>query len=182
MGCSPGADPACAARLNDRGYNDGLVYFDPDYATNGNQRLYLTKRYHAMAQYSRYVRPGAVRHPVTGVPPGVQVLATRAGRTWTLVVNNLGAGAQAVDVRFGTGRRLTATAAYRTSASEDVARVTRPRVEGDRAALVLPAQSITTYVLQERGGSGAGQPGDGAAGQEEGADTERRRVGVQGSG
>jgi O-glycosyl hydrolase len=182
MGCSPGADPACAARLNDRGYNDGLVYFDPDYATNGNQRLYLTKRYHAMAQYSRYVRPGAVRHPVTGAPPGVQVLATRAGRTWTLVVNNLGAGAQAVDVRFGTGRRLTATAAYRTSASEDVARVTRPRVEGDRAALVLPAQSITTYVLQERGGSGAGQPGDGAAGQEEGADTERRRVGVQGSG
>jgi O-glycosyl hydrolase len=150
MGCSPGSDPACAARVNDRGYNDGLVYFDPDYATNGNQRLYLTKRYHAMAQYSRYVRPGAVRHPVSGAPPGVQVLATRSGGTWTLVVNNLDAGARAVDVRLGTGRGLTATAAYRTSATEDAARVARPRVEGDRAALTLPARSITTYVLRER--------------------------------
>jgi O-glycosyl hydrolase len=150
MGCSPGSDPACATRVNDRGFNDGLVYVDPEYATNGNQRLYLTKRYHAMAQYSRYVRPGAVRHPVTGTPPGVQVLATRAGSTWTLVVNNLGAGPQAVDVAFGTGRRLAATAAYRTSATEDVARIARPRVTGDRASLRLPAQSITTYVFRER--------------------------------
>jgi O-glycosyl hydrolase len=151
MGCSPGSDPACATRVNDQGWNDGLVYFDPDYATNGNQRLYLTKRYHAMAQYSRYVRPGAVRHPVTGTPPGVQVLATRAGSTWTLVVNNLDAGAQVVDVQVGTGRRLTATAAYRTSATEDVAPVRRPRVEGGRASLALPGHSITTYVLRERG-------------------------------
>ena len=148
MGCSPGSDPACATQVNDRGYNDGLVYFDPDYATDGNQRLYLTKRYHAMAQYSRYVRPGAVRHAVTGAPAGVQVLATRAGDTWTLVVNNLTTGPQAVDVRFGTG--LAATAAYRTSATEDVARVARPRVRGDLAALDLPARSITTYVFRQR--------------------------------
>src|SRR4029450_2419981 len=129
----------------------GLVYFDPEYATNGNQRLYLTKRYHAMAQYSRYVRPGAVRHPVTGAPPGVQVLATRAGNSWTLVVNNLNATAAAVDVRFGTGHRLVASAAYRTSAREDAPRRARPRVAGDLAALVLPARSITTYVFRQPG-------------------------------
>lgn len=147
-GCSPAADPACATGVNGEGWNDGLLYYDRDFATNGNQRLYPTKRFHALAQYSRFVRPGAVRFPVTGAPEGVQVLATRAGRTWTLVVTNLTAAPQRFDVRFGT--RVRATSAYRTSAGEDVARVAPARTTGDRAALTPPARSITTYVLRER--------------------------------
>ena len=134
LGCSPGSDAGCATRVNGTGYNDGLVYYDPGYASNGNQSLYLTKRYWAMAQYSRYVRPGAVRYPVTGAPSGVQILAASGGGDWTLVVNNLTDGAQAVDVAFNARNDLTPTAAYRTSATEDAAAVATPPVSGATAS------------------------------------------------
>ena len=53
-----GSDPDAK---NGDGWNDGLVYYDPDYATNGNQKLYFTKRYYALGQYSKFVRPGLGR-------------------------------------------------------------------------------------------------------------------------
>jgi O-glycosyl hydrolase len=162
MGCSPGSDPGCAGRVNGTGYNDGLVYYDPSYAANGNQSLYLTKRYWAMAQYSRYVRPGAVRYPVSGAPSGVQILATHQaqqdGGSWTLVVNNLTGGAQAFDIAFNTRNDITATAAYRTSATEDAAPVATPPVSGVTASLNLPAQSITTYVFRQNGAGTTATP------------------------
>jgi O-glycosyl hydrolase len=144
MGCSPGADPGCATRVNGSGWNDGLVYFDPEYAANGNQDLYPTKRFHALAQYSRFVRPGAVNHDVTGAPDGVQVLATHRDGRWTLVVNNLTASAQRVDVAVpGISAGVYAR---RTSATQDVAPVSTPAVTDGTVALTLPARSITTYV------------------------------------
>jgi O-glycosyl hydrolase len=75
MGCEPFADPGAALLANDDGWNDGLLYYDPSYAQNGNQQIYLTKRHLALGQFSRYVRPGDRRHDVTGTPRGLQVLA-----------------------------------------------------------------------------------------------------------
>ena len=67
--------------------DDGLIYYDPNYATNGNQTLYFTKRYYALGQYSKFVRPGAVAHNMTGVPDGVEVLDVRRptarGSSWS---------------------------------------------------------------------------------------------------
>jgi O-glycosyl hydrolase len=151
MGCSPGSDAGCATRINNTGYNDGLIYYDPNYAGNGNQSLYLTKRYYAMGQYSKYVRPGSVRYNVTGAPAGVQVLATSNGGNWTLVVNNLNNSAQNVDVRFSALNNVTPTAAYRTSGTENLASVATPAVSAGTAALSLPAQSVTTYVFRQNG-------------------------------
>ena len=139
--------PPPDARQNDVGWNDGLIYYDPDYATNGNQKLYFTKRYYALGQYSKFVKPGSVRHPVTGAPSGVQVTATFLGGNWTLVVNNLNKSAQAVSVQLPSGG-VTASGAYRTSASENLVAVGLPTVSGATASLNLPAQSITTYVFR----------------------------------
>lgn len=150
IGCNPGSNPSCATAVNGSGYNDGLIYYDPNYASDGNQNLYLTKRFYALGQYSKFVRPGSVRYPVTGAPSGVQVLATSLGGTWTLVVNNLNSSAQAVDVRLPAGS-LSAGAAYRTSASENMAAVAVPAVSGGTASLSLPARSITTYTFGTAG-------------------------------
>src|ERR1700730_6422744 len=75
LGADPAGDPGAPYQVNDRGYNDGLLYYDPDHARNGNQRIYLTKRYHALGNFSRYVRPEAVRHEVEHVPAPLRVLA-----------------------------------------------------------------------------------------------------------
>lgn len=152
MGCSPGADPGCATRVNTTGWNDGLVYYDPEFAGNGNQAFYLTKRYYAMAHHSRFIRPGAVRHDVTGAPAGVQIMATHRDGEWTLTVNNLTTAAQDVDVALPGPDPLTPTAAYRTSAGENLAAITPPAVStgavaAGSAALSLPPRSISTYVF-----------------------------------
>ncbi|HLL67988.1 MAG TPA: glycoside hydrolase [Micromonosporaceae bacterium] len=153
MGCNPSGDPACANRTNTGGWNDGLIYYDPNFASNGNQSLYLTKRFYAMAQYSRFIRPGAVRYNVTGAPSGVQILATSGGGNWTLVVNNLNNTAQDVDVAFSALNNVTATSAHRTSATQNVASIALPPVTGGRAALNVPAHSVTTYVFKQNGGT-----------------------------
>jgi O-glycosyl hydrolase len=153
LGCDPNASASCATTVNGTGWNDGLIYYDPNFASNGNQNLYLTKRYYALGQYSKFVRPGSVRFPVTGAPSGVTVLATSNGGRWTLVVDNLNTSAASFDVHFNALNTLTASAAYRTSASENLASIGLPAVSGGTASLSLPAQSVSTYVFTQNGGN-----------------------------
>ncbi|WP_431046854.1 glycoside hydrolase [Streptomyces sp. P1-3] len=140
-----------AGSKNDQGWNDGLIYYDPDYAANGNQKLYMTKRYYALGQYSKFVRPGAVLHDVTGAPSGVEVTAFRKDGRWSIVVNNHNSGASALALDLGGARGLTAVRAVRTSATENWAGAAAPSVSGGTVSASLPARSITTYVLAERG-------------------------------
>lgn len=148
-----GSDPEAR---NDDGWNDGLIYYDPDYAATGNQTLYFTKRYYALGQYSKFVRPGAVLHDVTGVPDGVEVSAYDRGGEWVVVVNNHHTTDTALKLRFGGGTPVRATQAVRTSADENWARAAKPSVSGGTMSATLAARSITTYVLARTGRGGTG--------------------------
>jgi O-glycosyl hydrolase len=75
LGFAPTEHPGAVFEANDEGWNDGLLYYDPDYAANGNQAIYPTKRYYAMGNFSRHVRPGDRRHDVTGAPRNLLVMA-----------------------------------------------------------------------------------------------------------
>ncbi|MEU6588257.1 glycoside hydrolase [Streptomyces sp. NPDC046881] len=143
-----GSDPNAR---NDEGWNDGLIYYDPAYATNGNQTLYFTKRYYALGQYSKFVRPGAVLHDVTGVPDGVEVSAYDRNGTWVVVVNNHNATDTALDLHFNSGTPVRARQAVRTSAGENWARVAKPSVARGTMSATLAPRSITTYVLDHTG-------------------------------
>ncbi|HKT05968.1 MAG TPA: glycoside hydrolase [Rugosimonospora sp.] len=153
MGCSPGSSSTCATTANSAGWNDGLIYYDPNFASDGNQTLYPTKRFYALGQYSRFVRPGSVRFPVTGAPSGVDVLATANNGAWTLVVTNTNTSASSFDVHFNALNTISASAAYRTSATENIASVALPTVASGTASLSLPAQSVSTYVFTQNGGT-----------------------------
>lgn len=153
LGCTPAA--TCAGTPNTAGWNDGLIYYDPAYASNGNQALYLTKRYYALGQYSRFVRPGAIRHNVTGAPAGVQVSAFDRNGQWTLVVTNQNTTATSVAVHLNTKNAVTPAAAYRTSATESLTPVPAPSVSAGTVSASLPAASITTYVLNQAAGGTA---------------------------
>lgn len=147
-----GTDPYAR---NDQGWNDGLIYYDPDYAKNGNQTLYFTKRYYALGQYSKFVKPGAVMHNVTGAPKGVEVSAYDRKGKWVVVVNNHNTTDTALNLHFNSKTPVRAAKAVRTSATEDWASVTEPAVSGGTVSATLPARSITTYVLDRKGGHGA---------------------------
>lgn len=141
-----GADPNTR---NDQGWNDGLIYYDPDYATNGNQKLYFTKRYYALGQYSRFVRPGAVAHNVTGAPDGVEVSSYDRNGQWVVVVNNHNTTDTALNLHFNSDTPVRATQAVRTSADENWAKVAKPDVSGGTVSTTLAARSITTYVFDQ---------------------------------
>jgi O-glycosyl hydrolase len=141
-----GSDPLAR---NDEGWNDGLLYYDPNYATNGNQTVYFTKRYYALGQYSKFVKPGAVAHDVTGLPDGVEASTYDQDGKWVVVVNNHNTTDTALNLRFNSKKPLWASKAVRTSADENWANVAKPQVNGGTLATKLAARSITTYVLDQ---------------------------------
>ena len=153
LGCDPTASASCATSANGSGWNDGLLYYDPNYASNGNQNIYATKRFYVLGQYSRYVRPGAVRYAITGGPPGVQAMAFWQHNAWTVVATNTNSSANSFSLNTDSGT-LTPQTAVQTTATQNLASVAAPSVSGSTMTASLPAQSVTTFVL-----GSSGQPG-----------------------
>ncbi len=151
LGCDPLHVAGCVTSVNGSGWNDGLLYYDPAYTTDGNHSIYPTKRYYVLGNFSRYVRPGAVRHPVTGVPAGLRVLAFDKGGDWSVVVvNDDGPGSPPLRLGIGlpAGRRAYPTHAVRTSATDNLTTVPLPPMDKAGAAIVqVPPESVTTYTF-----------------------------------
>jgi O-glycosyl hydrolase len=146
MGCDPKANPASAGQVNSSGWNDGLLYYDPNYATNGNQDIYVSKRYYALGNFSRYVRPGDSRYGVSNVPVNLRMLAFANGGRWTLVViNTASAGSAATSFRLQMPVRVQPSFAVETSAVNNLGSVALPgATSGGIVSGSVPAQSITT--------------------------------------
>jgi O-glycosyl hydrolase len=149
LGCDPATNITCMSTPNANGWNDGLLYYDPRFATHGNYSIYPTKRFYVMGNFSRYVRPGAVRHPVSGAPAGIRALAFAKGGGWTVIVINDDAGSAAANLRItfpSQGSGLTASSAEQTSASADLASVPLPRRDVNGGFVTkVPPQSVTTF-------------------------------------
>lgn len=70
MPCSPSLVPGCAFTYRNLtvtdppGYNDGLIYIDPNYATTKDYTFYLVKRYWVFRHFTKFFRPGAVRYDI----------------------------------------------------------------------------------------------------------------------
>jgi O-glycosyl hydrolase len=154
MGCDPATSSTCATSVNSTGYNDGLIYYNPNYASDGDQNLYISKRFYVVAQYSRFVRPGAVRYALTGAPSGVQALAFWADNAWTVVAANTNSSATSFSLNLGSST-LSSQGAYRTSATENVASVSAPSISGSTVSTSLAAKSVTTFVLGSTGSPGS---------------------------
>jgi O-glycosyl hydrolase len=149
MGCDPLADPAAASRPNDLGWNDGLIYYDPGFAENGNWRLYPSKRYWTLANFSRFVRPGDVRHAVRGLPRGLRALAFRSPGGWAVVaINNGPACGDPAPLRLRLPSGRGAATAHETSPGRDLERVADPLLDsGGVLSATLAPQSVTTIVV-----------------------------------
>jgi glucuronoarabinoxylan endo-1,4-beta-xylanase len=118
--------------------------------TNSNPTYYGL----ALAQYSKFVRPGSVRVSATANPTsGVDVSAyTGNGQSEIVAIN---ANGSASTVTFATtGESISSFTPFQTSASNQLAQLSAVSVSGGTFTYTLPAQSITTFVS-----SGPATPG-----------------------
>jgi glucuronoarabinoxylan endo-1,4-beta-xylanase len=118
------------------GFSSGLA------DTNNNPTYYGA----AIAQFSKYVRPGSVRVSATANPvSGVDVSAYTGNGTSEIVAINSNGSPSAVT--FATsGETFSSVTPYQTSASGMLAQQAAISVSGGSFTYTLPAQSITTFV------------------------------------
>jgi O-glycosyl hydrolase len=147
LGCDPHADPACPTQVNTQGFNDGLLYYDEHGPADGTTTIFTTKRFFVLGQFSRYVRPGAVRHDVTGAPTGVRAMAFEQGRSWTVVAWNESASTASLRIRL-PDRRSAARNSVVTSPTQGLHAARRPRrtAAGDWLVTLAPS-SVATYIF-----------------------------------
>ena len=150
LGCEPKTDPQCPTRENTKGFNDGLLYYDQHGATNGVTQIFTTKRFFVLGQFSRYVRPGAVRHTVDGLPAGVHAMAFANGGQWTVVTWNENASASSFVLDVPSSPRTVSTSVM-TNASNDLTRSPAPkRTSAGGFVVDLPPATIATYTFAGR--------------------------------
>jgi O-glycosyl hydrolase len=147
VGCDVAASSTCASTPNANGWNDGLLYYDPSFRTDGNQAVSFTKRFWIFANFSRFIRPGAIAHAVTGIPRGVRALAFSDAHGWTVLAINDRNVTSSFNVQIPTSGRYTLRA-YRTSDTEDLAQVSAAWNRTYQSIVsMLPPRSVTTFRL-----------------------------------
>ena len=116
--CFPSVASGCAALFNggerrngQQGWNDGLVYIDPQYAITKDYGFYLTKRFWVFRHFSKFLRPGAVRYDVPNevLPYGTVAVAGRnVDGVYSVVFVNRNATSQGVRMKLpGEGGKVT---------------------------------------------------------------------------
>src|SRR5262245_21635001 len=147
IGCDPKADPQCVTQVNGQGFNDGLLYYDQNAAGDRRADVFTTKRFFVLGQFSRYVRPGAVRHDVRGVSVGVRVMAFQQRRTWTVVAWIEGQTEATIRLAL-PGPRKSFRTAVATSATDQLSPTARPTRAGAGAwDLHVAPQTVATYTF-----------------------------------
>jgi hypothetical protein len=137
--------------VNPLGRNDALLYYDPAAGADHNETIYPTKRYWALGNFSRYVRPGAVLHDVSGVPAGSRALAFSSKSGWSIVVISdapAGTPPTPLSLHIPTGgHALSPVTAVQTSDTLDLAPVPLPRYRNGTMTTSLAPHSVTTFVF-----------------------------------
>ena len=147
IGCDPKADPSCVTRVNPKGFNDGLLYYDEKFAADGVTDIFPTKRFSVLGQFSRYVRPGSVRHDASGAPRDISVMAFAQPTGWTVVAWNEGRSEATLGLALPSPTS-TVVDAVATSATEQLSPTTAPARTDTGAWLArIAPQTIVTYTL-----------------------------------
>ncbi|KAK7690749.1 hypothetical protein QCA50_005848 [Cerrena zonata] len=147
IGCSPLSNSNCVTTANSNGWNDGVIYYDPDYASNGNHALYLTKHFWTFKHFGNFIKPGSQRRPITGTGANNFTLAVSSQNNYFIISTNPTNSASTLPLTFP--ETVCATAGVRTSASEDFASIAKATNSGGTFQLPLAPMSITTYTFKK---------------------------------
>ncbi|KAJ7259124.1 glycoside hydrolase [Mycena haematopus] len=148
LGCSPLTNATCPTTPNSVGWNDGMIYYDPSYATNGNFALYLTKHFWTYKHFGNFVKPGSVRLPLSGSDVREWMLALSTSTAYTLILMNPNTTDTTLAVSFPAHAAACPSGGFRTSATEDFAAVASASRAGAGWEVVLKSMSLTTYTFR----------------------------------
>ena len=112
----------------------------------------ISKRGYCMAQYSKWVRPGAVRIGATEQPNSnvlVSAYKNTDGKIAVVAINKNGSSVNQ-DFQLSSGESISAIDSYTTSASSNIAKGS-VNSNGSSFSASLPANSVTTFVLSNDG-------------------------------
>lgn len=123
--------------------NWGIIHAD---FTGGTENWYLTKKFYAMSNYSKFIRPG---YKLIAIDDA-NSLAAYDPATGTTVIVTTNGSATDQDVTFDLSKFASiagSVAPYRTSAAEDLARLDDISIAGHSFTATAKANSITTLVI-----------------------------------
>ncbi|RPF32990.1 glycoside hydrolase family 30 beta sandwich domain-containing protein [Streptomyces sp. TLI_185] len=125
------------------GATRGLIQMDGD-------SYHVSKRLWAMANYSRFIRPGATRIGATTSDSDLNLSAFR-NTDGTVTVVALNASTSATPVTFGlknTGIGKGTATPYLTDATHSTAQQQTVAVSGSALTATVPARSLVTYTIR----------------------------------
>ncbi|KAJ8088555.1 hypothetical protein PM082_022628 [Marasmius tenuissimus] len=143
IGCAPQNNAACVNNPNTNGWNDGLIYYDGQYASNRNFQLYTTKRFWTYKHFGNFLKPGSQRHAITGTGATNNMIAVSTSTKYFVIAMNPTNSATTLTLTFPDN--ACGVASYRTSGSEDFAKLGGATKSGNNWNLGLNAMSLTTY-------------------------------------
>jgi O-glycosyl hydrolase len=113
-----------------------------------DSRYRLTRKFHVMAQFSRFIRPG---FRIIAADDNDSLAAYDATRRELVVVsvNDQPAARHTVFRLNGVGTTAANAASHRTTSQEDVAPQAAIPVHEARFMATLPARSVTTFVISD---------------------------------
>ena len=117
-----------------------------------NGKVEPSKRLWALGQWSRFVRPGAVRVGTSGSASGMKIAAFRNvdGSVATVLINS--GSAAKVSVKLGGGGGAASVKAWVTDNSNAIGELAAT-FEGGTGSASIPSRSIVTIVLYPSTGS-----------------------------
>ena len=118
----------------------------------------ISKRGYNMAQYSKWVRPGAVRVDATESPENnvlISAYKNTDGKIAVVAINK-NSGTNTETIKLSQGETITKLEAYRTSSSENIKSVSGLTYSGNSFTATLPGSSVTTFVISTDGTSDPG--------------------------
>ena len=119
-------------------------------ADHDKNEVILSKKYYAFGQFSRYIRPGMIM--LNSSNRSMAAFDKKNGRV-VIVAFNLGGGN--ADYTFdlsGFSKVGSAAQGIRTSNTESWADIGTTALQGNQLNVTMPANSITTYIIDGMGG------------------------------
>ncbi len=130
--------------------NGGLVYLQSNGTAAASGRLW------AFANYSRYIRPGAVRIGSTSSNSGVDISAYKNtnGTIAVVALNTLSSADTINYTTSGIGGASGTVTPWLTNASNNVAAQSAISMSGGAFSATIPARSLVTYVINPSSSTG----------------------------
>ncbi|EIW53353.1 glycoside hydrolase [Trametes versicolor FP-101664 SS1] len=148
IGCTPLNNPSCVTTANTNGWNDGLVYYDPSFASNHNTALYQTKRLFLMKHFAQFIWLGSTRFGVSGLPSNVVGMAFKNSNSHSTPIGS--ARASLILMNMGTSA-TSVTPSQAGLGNFAGGAVTSPSTDwqtfGASSSVSLPGLSITTLLF-----------------------------------